>query len=128
MQFSRSVRTLVLVGWCVAVVVASVIPAPTGGVASPGAFVVGLDKLVHFGAYGVTAFLAAFALGARDARGLAVAVLAAVALGGGVELVQTTLPTRTFGLGDLVANAVGALSGALVYVAVERRVWVTDDE
>lgn len=116
-----SPRTALFVCWCLAVVVASVVDPPSGGLAATGPFGVGVDKWIHLGTYAVTAFLAGVAFRARGLRGLAGAVAVAVALGVGIELVQATLPARAFGVGDAAANALGAGGGAATYAAVRRR-------
>lgn len=121
-------RAVPLVCWSVAVVAASVVDPPSGSLAATGPFGLGVDTWIHLGAYAATAFLAGVALRAREVRGLLVAVAVAVALGGAVELVQATLPARTDSVGDLLANAVGALAGVTVYVAAGRRTWVSEDE
>ncbi|ELZ29842.1 vanz like family protein [Halogeometricum pallidum JCM 14848] len=112
-------RVAPLVAWSLCVVVASAATPPGDGLGAAGPLGLGVDKWVHLGAYAVTACLAAFALRARDVRRLALAVLVAVALGGGAELLQATLPTRDASLADAAANAVGAVLGAAVY-AVRR--------
>ncbi|QIB73162.1 VanZ family protein [Halogeometricum borinquense] len=121
MHLSRRVRIVSFVCWCALVVIVSAVPVQSGAPVSAGLFGLGLDKVVHFGAYAVTAFLAGVALRARDVRGLALAVVVAVVLGGGVELMQAALPTRTFSLGDAAANIIGAVCGAAAYRLVSRR-------
>ncbi len=97
----------------VAIVVGSLVPAPAGGgpsalpVALPGA-----DKLVHALAYAVLTVVTAAAVSARDRRTLLGVAGLVVALGAGVELAQTFVPTRTGDAFDLLANAVGAAVGA----------------
>ena len=119
MASERLRRVAPLVGWSLCVVVASAATPPGDGLAA-APFGLGVDKWVHFGAYAVTAYLAAVALRARDARRLALAAVVAVVLGGSVELLQATLPARQAGLADAAANAVGAVVGAAAYAVVER--------
>jgi hypothetical protein len=47
-------------------------------------------------------------------RAIVIAATVAVALGVGIEVVQTVIPGRTFEVGDIVANAVGVLLGLVV--------------
>jgi VanZ family protein len=119
---ARAVRVAPVLAWSVAVVVASVVDPPSAVGPTPALLGVALDKWLHFGTYGATAVLAGVAVRARDARGLLVAVGYAVALGTALELVQWTLPLRSFDLADAAANGLGALSGAVAYrLAVTRR-------
>lgn len=113
-------RVAPLVAWSLCVVVASAATPPGDGLGAAGPLGFGVDKWVHLGAYAVTAFLAASALRARDARRLALAALVAVTLGGGVELLQATLPARDASLADAAANAAGAVLGAAAYAVGAR--------
>jgi VanZ family protein len=100
------------------VVLASLVPA---GVASVGDSAppapVGVDKVAHAAGYGLLAGVLVVALAARarargrdrPARTAALAWALATALGAGVELLQTTRPTRTGDPLDAAANAVGAV-------------------
>ncbi|MDS0296306.1 VanZ family protein [Halogeometricum luteum] len=119
MVAERRRRVAPLLLWSLCVVVASAATPPGDGL-SAAPLGLGVDKWVHLGAYAVTAYLAAFALRARTARGLALATFVAVALGGGVELLQATLPARHAGLADAAANAVGAVIGAAAYAVLGR--------
>ena len=104
-----------------AAVVASVATPPAGG--AGGALVPHADKALHALGYAMVAFLLAAAWPARSWRALALVVVAAVALGGGLELVQSTLPARTADVADAAANAAGALAGAAGWwvAAIRRR-------
>ncbi|MDS0297740.1 VanZ family protein [Halogeometricum sp. S1BR25-6] len=113
-------RVAPLIVWSLCVVVASAATPPGDGLGAAGPLGLGVDKWVHLGAYAVAAYLAAFALRARDVRRVGLAALVAVALGGGVELLQATLPARHAGLADAAANAVGAGVGAAAYAAIRR--------
>ncbi|OYR59427.1 VanZ family protein [Halorubrum halodurans] len=106
------------------VVVASVVPVPGGGggggLGAGGsggvAGVIVLTDPFHLVGYAVLAALSARATG-RDGRGLLLAAAVAVAVGFGVELLQTAVPWRTFAWRDALVNAVGAAAGALVVAA-----------
>ncbi|ESP88766.1 VanZ family protein [Candidatus Halobonum tyrrellensis] len=113
------------------VVVASLVPRPAGGVAvTVGP--VGADKLLHAAGYATVAFLLARAFRVRERRpvrvpfALGVAAAAAVALGGGVELLQSAVPGRTASVADAGANLVGAVGGAAAWRAWRRSVSAGD--
>lgn len=114
----------------VAVVAAAILWAsvtrPTGvrGVLGPLG-IVGLDKWLHAVAYACLAVVLAYALAEWDATAAAVGVLlAAMAFGLGVELLQSTIPYRTFSWWDLLANAVGATVVAVGWRAISPRLRV----
>lgn len=96
----------------VVVLVASLVPAGGRTLAGPfGAF--GADKWLHAISYAAIAGAVTYA----DGRAL-VGVLAAVAYGGLVELLQAGVPYRSASALDAVANGVGATIGAAVVLAV----------
>ncbi|HYL93858.1 MAG TPA: VanZ family protein [Alphaproteobacteria bacterium] len=73
------------------------------------------DKLEHFGAYAVLAFLPAI----HERRGFIIATaLGAVALGVALEFGQLFLGWRTFEIGDMIADAVGVSFGLSVAMPV----------
>lgn len=114
-------RALVVLGYAVAVFVASVVPTPPGGLTPTGPFgVVGLDKWVHAVGYAALGFGGASALQARQAREIGVAVVAAGLFGATLELVQALVPYRAFSLLDMGANVFGAFVGALLWFVVTR--------
>lgn len=100
-----------------AIVLASVVD-PAGGGSRVAVGPVGADKFVHATGYAVlTAALlvAGRPFEGRRRAGAALAVVLATALGAGLEVVQATLPARTFSVGDAAANALGALAAALLW-------------
>ena len=109
------------VAFAVVVLAASIVPVPRVG-ADPAGPVHGLLGVVagvtaptdpfHFVGYAVLAALSARAT-CHGGRGLLVAAAVAAAFGFGVELVQTTVPWRTFAWRDSLVNAAGAATGAL---------------
>lgn len=103
----RAVPAIVYAG---IVFAASVVNPPSGGVPAVGPLgLVGADKWVHATAYAVLTVFLAYALRATTFRLLvAVAVVASV-YGVGIELVQSTLPFRTFDRLDAAANTLGVL-------------------
>lgn len=89
---------------------ASVVNPPSGGQPTAGPFgLVGADKWVHAIAYAVLTVLLAYALWASTFRLLVVVAVVASVYGVGIELVQSTLPFRTFDRLDAVANTLGVL-------------------
>jgi VanZ family protein len=95
------------------VLVASVIEAG-GGADTLGPFgLVGADKWSHALAYaGLTAALAYASIEGGRGR-LALPVLAAIAFGIAIELIQWPIPYRTASVADALADAVGACLLAL---------------
>lgn len=107
---------------CAAVVVAaSLVPGAGPG---PGTLPPGGDKLLHAAGYAAVAYLLARAgAAARPTAPTGVALaatVAATALGGGVELLQSAVPGRTPSALDAAANLAGAVGGALVWAARRR--------
>lgn len=101
-------------GWLAAVaavVVASFVPAA----APPGAW--GADKVLHFMVFLFLAAVPAAVLPRRPA--LLWAEVFVLAVGLGIELVQSFIPGRVGSGGDLLADALGVLIG----IAVGRQVW-----
>ena len=79
------------------------------------------DKAQHFTAYFGLSLLATLAWGLK--RSLVWIFLSVIALGGGLEILQTMVG-RDGAWGDFFANDLGAVTGlavALVYLAVPRR-------
>ena len=79
------------------------------------------DKAEHFTAYFGLALLASLAWGPR--RSLLLVVLAVMALGGGLEILQGFVG-RDAEWGDFLANDIGAVAGfltALAYLLIPRR-------
>jgi hypothetical protein len=76
---------------------------------------------IHLPEYAVTAWLAWWALVptiSGEALGYAAAAGLAAAIGWGEELLQAVVPGRVYDPRDVAANALGALLGVLVVVAV----------
>jgi VanZ family protein len=102
----------------------SVITAPPETTIVPGRpDLLPLDKWRHFLAY--AAFGGALAYATVDwewrTRWLALAVLAVVvAYGFGIELWQSTIPDRYFGMGDAYANALGGVLATPLFLVRDR--------
>lgn len=106
----------------VAIFVLSVVLAPPEQVV-PKPEPLALDKWRHFLAYGVLSAALGYALVDRewDTRAyLAAGLGVAVTYGLSIEVVQAPLPYRFFSLGDALANALGGLLAAPLYVALRR--------
>ncbi|MBL1433449.1 MAG: hypothetical protein COC09_06145 [Gammaproteobacteria bacterium] len=83
------------------------------GSGQPQAFT-GLDKIQHFIAYGMLAFLLAKAMTSHFSwKSMLVIVMAVVLLGVCDELYQATIANRTSSISDVVADGVGAVAGFL---------------
>ena len=114
-------RVLLLFGYALTVVVASVLPTPAGGLTPTGPLgVVGVDKWMHAVGYAVLGFGVASALGTRRAREIGWAVAAASLFGATLELVQALLPYRSCSLFDMGANVFGAVLGGGLWYAATR--------
>ena len=103
----------------------SVLDSPGAGLPSLGPFgLFGLDKWLHALGYAALAGALAVALAAHDrfrtrlVRIVALAVLLTVGYGVGIEIVQATIPERSFSVGDIVADVVGAGVGAVGWRAL----------
>ena len=106
---------LLLIGLCLLIFWQSSGPLPPRTPHLPG-----LDKLAHFAVYALLAFLAARAFATRPSADRAcvlpwAAALFAVLYGLSDEIHQSFVPGRNADLWDLVADACGAIVGALVY-------------
>ncbi|WP_396610681.1 VanZ family protein [Haloferax sp. S1W] len=105
--------------YAIAILVASVIQPSGTGLASQGPLgLVGVDKWLHAGAYAGLGFGVAFALRARAVSTLLVAVVIATVYGMGIELFHGVLSYRTFAVADMLANALGATLGGLLWAVV----------
>ncbi|PSP60480.1 hypothetical protein BRC76_08140 [Halobacteriales archaeon QH_8_67_36] len=108
------------IAFALLLLVVSLLPAPETGGSTVGLLGIAADKLVHVGSYAVLTVLLAQA---RDGRTIpAVALVAAVAVGygGGIELLQGLVPSRSPSVIDLVANAVGAVFAGLAWLLMAR--------
>lgn len=85
-----------------------------------------MDKVVHFVLFGSTVVLLAYGYyrqkGVVSKRALLLLVLAATLYGLAIEFIQKYLvANRSFDLYDLLADGVGAATGALVFWWIGRR-------
>jgi VanZ family protein len=74
-----------------------------------------IDKVEHFAAYFALGFLVATGWSIKTMRPFWIALVALIALGGAIELIQgTPFFGRTASWYDLLADAIGALFGLMV--------------
>lgn len=92
------------------VLVFSLVPLGGGG-GELAVLGVGIDKLLHVVDYAALAFALGYAVRTRNPTALLAVFVAAVAVGGVIELLQGLVPTRGMSLWDAVANAAGAALG-----------------
>ncbi len=92
----------------------AVLPAP------PKQMDLGWDKLNHLAAFAALGLCAVFGWRSSHAARLAV-LLALLAFGGAIELVQLQLPNRSGEWADLGADAIGISIGALLALLWLRR-------
>jgi VanZ family protein len=104
----------------------SVFSPPGSGVIRTGPLgVLPYSTWLHALAYGGLAVALAYAFqdsAWRDRSVLITVALVAVAYGGSIELLQSTLDARTADFGDLLTNAVGAGVAVVCWRIVTRRV------
>lgn len=119
----RRLRYAAVLVVALVVVAASVTRPGPGGPST--LFGLPADKVFHAAAYAVVAAALAYALLPRGAplspAKLALVVAGALALGVGVELLQGAIPYRSMSPLDVVANAVGAVAGALPWLFARGR-------
>jgi VanZ family protein len=71
------------------------------------------DKWVHIGIFTVLTFLSGWAFSLKEKKALILLILAAVAYGFLVEIIQDRfIKNRSYDLGDLLADTIGSLSGS----------------
>lgn len=101
-----------LIIWLIIIFVLSVIPVPGPKTAMP------VDKVEHFIIYGLTAVFFYRYLRPKTIKAKAgfESVAIASAYGAAIEVVQYFLPYRSFSLGDIAANTLGALAFCMIYI------------
>lgn len=122
----RSLRLGVVAAAAATILYYSVFTPPGSGAIRTGPFgIAPYSTWLHALAYGGLAITVAYALEERPWRDrtVLVAVFAlAVGYGAGIELLQSTLATRTADIGDLLVNATGAAVAAVCWRVGTRRV------
>ena len=104
-----------LAGWTALLLTLTSIPNPDFGIGFPG-----MDKLAHFGFYGVAGFLCALwrRESGRGAMGAVVfAAVLVVLLGAADEIHQQWIPGRSMEFRDWIADVSGGTAGALLSLA-----------
>ena len=112
MESARTLR-IALAVYTAGIIVVSLIPGGQGLPLFPHA-----DKVGHFLAYTGLGVLACLTFESRRARVLA--LVAAIALGASLEVAQHFVPRRSMSLADETVNALGVLTGALLFRWRER--------
>ena len=116
MTLKPDTRTICIVLWIVAMgatLYASVLPR----LAPPEEY--GIDKLIHFGVYGLLALLPTLAFRGRNARWTAYAVAFLLAVG--IEIAQGYIPNRTASIHDVISSAFGMGAGVPAALVLLRR-------
>ena len=106
-----------LILWFGFVLIISVIPVSGPETDLPA------DKIVHFIFYGMTSIFLFryFVKKATFNRAFYTSVALASIYGAAMEVVQYFVPYRSFSLGDMTANTLGALLGCVLYMKVKSR-------
>jgi VanZ family protein len=113
LKLGRRERRWLRVLWLaavIAVIVGSLLPGSSYPMQALGELNVS-DKILHFAAYAVLAFLPALH---ERWPALSAALLGAVALGVLLEFLQRLSPGRNFEVADMVADAAGVVCGMLL--------------
>ena len=114
-------RWLPTILWALLIFVACSIPSPT--VAKEVLFLDKADKAAHLILFAVLSLLLARSLAPSSARKRIVLLAAGLSLFYGllIELYQSFIPYRFFEYLDLLADALGAGSGGLLWLKLERK-------
>ncbi len=109
-------KGLVLISWLFLVLAVSLMPVPETGIEERN-----LDKTVHFVIYGITAMLFLRVL-YKDSRKLCIDGLISIGsaslYGFLIEIAQSLIPYRSFSIGDILFNFLGALFFVIVFSTV----------
>ncbi len=109
-------KGFVLISWLFLILAVSLMPVPETGIEERN-----LDKAVHFVIYGITALLFLRFL-YKDSLKLyidgSISILSASLYGFLIELAQSLIPYRSFSIGDILFNFLGALFFVIVYSTV----------
>ncbi|MBA4070522.1 MAG: hypothetical protein C0497_01605 [Gemmatimonas sp.] len=104
-----------VVGWALLIEVLMLWPSPPDVPGLP--WKVGLDKVAHAALFGVLAVLGAWALEERG-RSWWPALVGAVAFGALTEVQQQLIPSRAMEMGDILADAAGAVIGLAMFAVL----------
>jgi VanZ family protein len=109
----RRIRRVILVGWVLSlllVTIASLEPEPDMPMPFSSA-----DKVYHWAAYALLAFLPFFAF---NGVGAWYAALSMIFLGAGLEAAQSFVPGRYPSVMDIGANTAGVITGIIIALIV----------
>ena len=108
---------VILILWFGFILIVSVMPVSGPKTDLPA------DKIVHFVFYGMTSILLFrhFIKKAPLNRAFYTSVALASIYGAAMEVVQYFIPYRSFSLGDMAANTLGAFAGCALYMKWRRR-------
>lgn len=102
-------RQALLISWIFFILVISLIPTPE----APRLQELGMDKLLHFGAYALLGMIGQATVGFHS-------LTIGIGLGTATELLQRLVPGRTVEFLDWVANLLGLGFGIVGYFLVRR--------
>jgi hypothetical protein len=81
---------------------------------------IGLDKIIHFLAFSVVTVLALFVSLSSRLWKITIIVLVVMLFGATVEIIQSTIPYRTFNPLDILANLIGVICGIFLWLLFKR--------
>ncbi|MCB9002501.1 MAG: VanZ family protein [Bacteroidales bacterium] len=108
--------------WSLVILLLCIMPASD----IPKVKIAGIDKVVHFGLFGVLATLLVSetnrlrTLRDCDKKSIILGLIVPIIYGGLIELIQQQLPSRSAELFDLVADSAGTIVAVLIYPFVNR--------
>ncbi len=110
-------KRFLLLSWLFFVLMVSLIPVPETDLETTG-----VDKIVHFLIYGITAILfLRFFYEMATAHGFIgpLSILSAFLYGLLIEVIQNFLPYRSFSVMDIIANLAGATVFVFLYQGIK---------
>ena len=122
----KSRRYRPAIAFALLLLVVSLLPAPETGGPTPELLGLALDKWVHAGSYAALTGLLLRGHGRREFVAVAALVALAVGYGGGIELLQGLVASRSLSVADMVANTAGAVLSGLAWLTLMTRVDALD--
>jgi VanZ family protein len=113
MRWNDRVRRPLRIAWVVTIVLVvagSLLPSSSFTMTSLGRLHIS-DKVLHFAAYAILAFLPSLH---ERWPALAAVLVAVLALGVSLEFAQNYAPGRSFELADMAADTAGAVAGVII--------------
>ncbi len=83
-------------------------------------YTIGLDKILHFLAFLAVMVLALLVSLSSSLWKITIIVLVVMLFGATVEIIQSTIPYRTFNPLDIVANLIGVFCGVFLWLLFKR--------